>query len=94
MNNEQRFFKELLALEHIEYSPQLSKQEIVQIFWDVVHGNYPDPVIEFARRIEYAHLIGVKNARSKAWWCNMRLYVRSIRGGAMFGIKIGGFPVS
>ena len=66
MSNEKEFFKALLALEKIEYSPQLTKNEIKQIFWDVAYGNYADPVFEFARRIENAHGIGVKNARSKA----------------------------
>lgn len=67
MNNEKQFFKDLAALEKVEYSPPLTKQELRQILWDVCDGKYEDPYLELARRIEYAHGIGVKDARrSKA----------------------------
>lgn len=66
MNNEKQFFKDLASLEKVEYSPPLTDAELTQIFWDVSNGNYEHPYFELARRIEYAHGIGVKNARSKA----------------------------
>lgn len=63
MNNEKQFFKDLAALEKVEYSAPLTRAEAKQIFWDVADGNYPDPYFELVRRIEYAHGIGVKDAR-------------------------------
>lgn len=66
MNNEQRFFKELQALEPVEYSAPLTKKEREQIFWDIANGHYAEPYTELVKRIEYAHGIGVKHARTKA----------------------------
>ena len=66
MNNEKQFFKDLASLEKVEYSAPLSEAEAEQIYWDVANGRYAKPLIELVRRIEYAHGIGVKDARSKA----------------------------
>ena len=63
MNNETEFFRELAKLEKLEYSPPLTDAEAEQIFWDVSNGRHPKPLMEFVRRIENAHGIGVKNAR-------------------------------
>lgn len=65
-SNEKQFFKDLAKLEKVEFSPPLTRKEIYQIYWDVSTQHIPDPLIEFARRIETAHGIGVKDARSEA----------------------------
>lgn len=59
MNNEKEFFQELLKLEKIQPSTPLSEKELETIFWDVANGRHAKPFIELARRIEYAHGIGV-----------------------------------
>ena len=59
MNNEQQFFKDLLKLEKIKPSEPLTEAELEKIFWDVANGRHAQPFIELARRIEYAHGIGV-----------------------------------
>lgn len=64
MNNEKQFFTDLAKLEKVEYSAPLTKEEIEQIYFDVAAQNRPNPLLDFVRRIENAHGIGVKDARS------------------------------
>ena len=65
-SNEKQFFKDLANLEKVEYSAPLTIQEIEAIYFDVAMQARPNPLIDFVRRIEHAHGIGVKDARSKA----------------------------
>lgn len=64
-NNEKQFFKDLAELEPVEYSLPLTVKEIEQIYFDVATQARRNPLIEFVRRIENAHGIGVKNGRIK-----------------------------
>ena len=59
MTNEQDFFKAILKLEKIKPSEPLTDEEIGQIHFDVSRLHSIDPLIDFARRIEHAHGIGV-----------------------------------
>jgi len=58
-SNEKEFFKELAKLEKIQYSEPLSIKEIEQIYFDVSMQKSISPLIDFVRRIEQAHGIGV-----------------------------------
>ena len=64
-SNEKQFFKDLASLEKIEYSEPLSIKEIEQIYYDVSAKAHISPLIEFVRRIENAHGIGLKHGRVK-----------------------------
>jgi hypothetical protein len=59
MSNEKEFFKELLKLEKIQPSAPLTIKEIEQIYFDVSTQKSISPLIDFVRRIENAHGIGV-----------------------------------
>lgn len=61
MKNEQEFFKELLKLEKIQPSAPLTIKEIEAIYFDVSMQKSISPLIDFVRRIENAHGIGVHN---------------------------------
>ena len=63
-DNEKAFFDALLRMEKIEYSAPLTLREIEQIYFDVAVQKRPNPLIDFVRRIENAHGIGVKDAQS------------------------------
>jgi len=65
-SNERQFFENLAKLEKVEYSAPLTIKEIEAIYFDIATQSRPNPLIDFVRRIEHAHGIGVKNARSKA----------------------------
>ena len=58
-SNEKEFFRELAKLEKIQYSEPLSIKEIEQIYFDVSMQKSISPLIDFVRRIEQAHGIGV-----------------------------------
>jgi hypothetical protein len=58
-NNEKQFFNELAKLEKIQHSEPLTIKEIEQIYFDVVIQKSVTPLIDFVRRIEQAHGIGV-----------------------------------
>jgi hypothetical protein len=60
-SNEKEFFKELSKLEKIQHSHPLSIKEIEQIYFDVSMQKSISPLIDFVRRIEHAHGIGVHN---------------------------------
>jgi hypothetical protein len=64
MNNESQFFRDLAKLETVEYSPPLTQAEIRQIYWDVADCKHAEPLMEFVRRIEHAHGIGVKKCKT------------------------------
>jgi hypothetical protein len=59
MNNEKEFFSELLKLEKIQPSLPLTIKEIEAIYFDVTMQKSISPLVDFVRRIEYAHGIGV-----------------------------------
>ena len=61
MNNEKEFFQELLKLEKIQPSAPLTIKEIEAIYFDVSMQKSISPLIDFVRRIENAHGIGVHN---------------------------------
>jgi hypothetical protein len=58
-NNEKQFFNELAKLEKIQHSEPLTIKEIEQIYFDVAIQKSVTPLIDFVRRIEQAHGIGV-----------------------------------
>ena len=58
-SNEKEFFKELAKLEKIQYSEPLTIKEIEQIYFDVSSKTSISPLIDFVRRIEHAHGIGL-----------------------------------
>jgi len=60
MTNEKAFFDSLLKLEKIQPSPPLTIKEIEQIYFDVSCKKTVSPLIEFVRRIENAHGIGIQ----------------------------------
>jgi hypothetical protein len=59
MSHEKEFFQELLKLEKIQHSAPLSIKEIEAIYFDVSMQKSISPLIDFVRRIENAHGIGV-----------------------------------
>lgn len=59
MTNEKAFFDALLKLEKIQPSAPLTIKEIEQIYYDVSAQKTVSPLIEFVRRIEHAHGIGI-----------------------------------
>jgi len=61
MSNEKEFFRELAKLEKIQVSHPLTIKEIEQIYFDVSMQKSISPLIDFVRRIEHAHGIGVHN---------------------------------
>jgi hypothetical protein len=61
MKNEKEFFQELLKLEKIQPSAPLTIQEIESIYFDVSMQKSISPLIDFVRRIEHAHGIGIHN---------------------------------
>jgi hypothetical protein len=61
MNNEKEFFQELLKLEKIQPSAPLTIKEIESIYFDVSMQKSISPLVDFVRRIEHAHGIGIHN---------------------------------
>jgi len=61
MKNEKEFFKELLKLEKIQPSAPLTIKEIEAIYFDVSMQKSISPLIDFVRRIEKAHGIGINH---------------------------------
>ena len=61
MKNEKEFFKELLKLEKIQPSAPLTIKEIEAIYFDVSMQKSISPLVDFVRRVENAHGIGVHN---------------------------------
>jgi hypothetical protein len=61
MKNEKEFFQELLKLEKIQPSAPLTIKEIESIYFDVSMQKSISPLIDFVRRIEHAHGIGIHN---------------------------------
>jgi hypothetical protein len=61
MKNEKEFFQELLKLEKIQPSAPLTLKEIESIYFDVSMQKSISPLIDFVRRIEHAHGIGIHN---------------------------------
>lgn len=59
MTNEKAFFDSLLKLEKIQPSPPLTIKEIEAIYYDVSSQKTVSPLVEFVRRIEHAHGIGI-----------------------------------
>lgn len=59
MTNEKAFFDALLKMEKIQHSAPLTIKEIEQIYFDVSLQKTVSPLIEFVRRIEHAHGIGI-----------------------------------
>lgn len=59
MNNEKEFFNQILKLEKIQLSMPLTIKEIEAIYFDVSMQKSISPLIDFVRRIEQAHGIGV-----------------------------------
>jgi hypothetical protein len=59
MSNEKEFFTELLKLEKIQHSEPLTIKEIESIYFDVSMQRSISPLIDFVRRVEQAHGIGV-----------------------------------
>jgi len=57
--NEKDFFRELLKLEKIQRSEPLTIKEIEAIYFDVSTQKSISPLIDFVRRIENAHGIGI-----------------------------------
>ena len=57
--NEKEFFRELAKLEKIQPTSPLTIKEIEQIYFDVSMQKSISPLIDFVRRIEQAHGIGV-----------------------------------
>jgi hypothetical protein len=60
-SNEKEFFKELAKLEKIQPTSPLTIKEIEQIYFDVCSQKTISPLIEFVRRIEHAHGIGIEH---------------------------------
>ena len=60
-SNEKEFFRELAKMEKIRISEPLSIKEIEQIYFDVSMQKSISPLIDFVRRIEQAHGIGVNH---------------------------------
>jgi len=60
-SNEKEFFKELAKLEKIQPTSPLTNKEIEQIYFDVCSQKTISPLIEFVRRIEHAHGIGIEH---------------------------------
>jgi len=60
-SNEKEFFRELAKMEKIQHSEPLSIKEIEQIYFDVSMQKSISPLIDFVRRIEQAHGIGVNH---------------------------------
>jgi hypothetical protein len=58
-DNEKQFFSELAKLEKIQHSEPLTIKEIEQIYFDVCVQKSISPLIDFVRRIEQAHGIGI-----------------------------------
>ena len=58
-SNEKEFFKELAKLEKIQPTNPLTIKEIEQIYFDVSMQKSISPLIDFVRRIEHAHGIGI-----------------------------------
>jgi hypothetical protein len=58
-DNEKQFFNELAKLEKIQHSEPLTIKEIEQIYFDVCVQKTISPLVDFVRRIEKAHGIGV-----------------------------------
>lgn len=58
-SNEKEFFKELARMEKIQPTSPLTIKEIEQIYFDVSSKTSISPLIEFVRRIEHAHGIGI-----------------------------------
>lgn len=58
-SNEKDFFRELAKLEKIQYSEPLTIKEIEQIYFDVSNKTSISPLIDFVRRVEHAHGIGI-----------------------------------
>jgi hypothetical protein len=61
MRNEKEFFQELLKLEKIQPSAPLTIKEIESIYFDVSMQKSISPLVDFVRRIEHAHGIGIHN---------------------------------
>ena len=61
MKNEKEFFQELLKLEKIQPSAPLTIKEIESIYFDVSMQKSISPLVDFVRRIEHAHGIGIHN---------------------------------
>lgn len=61
MTNEKEFFDSLLKMEKIRTTNPLTTFEIEQIYFDVSRLSSISPLIDFVRRIEHAHGIGVNN---------------------------------
>ena len=59
MTNEKAFFDALLKMEKIQHSAPLTIKEIEQIYFDVSSKKTVSLLIEFVRRIENAHGIGI-----------------------------------
>ena len=59
MSHEKEFFQELLKLEKIQPSAPLTIKEIEAIYFDVSMQKSISPLIDFVRRIENAHGIGI-----------------------------------
>ena len=58
-SNEKEFFKELARMEKIQPTAPLTIKEIEQIYFDVSMQKSISPLIDFVRRIEHAHGIGI-----------------------------------
>lgn len=61
MTNEKEFFDSLLKMEKIRTTNPLTTLEIEQIYFDVSRLASISPLIDFVRRIEHAHGIGVNH---------------------------------
>ena len=59
--NEKEFFDSLLKMEKIRPTNPLTTIEIEQIYFDVSRLASISPLIDFVRRIEHAHGIGVND---------------------------------
>jgi hypothetical protein len=60
-SNEKEFFRELAKLEKIQPTTPLTVKEIEQIYFDVCSQKSISPLIDFVRRIEHAHGIGIEH---------------------------------
>jgi hypothetical protein len=59
MSHEKEFFQELLKLEKIQPSAPLTIKEIEAVYFDVSMQKSISPLVDFVRRIENAHGIGI-----------------------------------
>ncbi len=59
MTNEKEFFDALLKMDKVKPTEPLTNAEIEQIYFDVSRLSSISPLIDFVRRIENAHGIGV-----------------------------------